>query len=169
MADLIRDGSPVLPLLLGYERQVGQHLSGNIEILLTASKAKERATGLALQMRYYIASPRYPTALAGFYVAPTVSSRLVKRDYRAHFLWYTPSGFIQRRTLGGAGALVGRQAAFGPSGRLLFDASIGLMSWKQLNSSADIPAGCKRCTDEPTSYENTVFVPDGRLSLGYRF
>ncbi len=163
------DGGRALPLLVGYERQLGPHLSGNIEALLDAGNAKERITGLALQMRYYIASPRHPTALAGFYVAPTVSSRLVKRDYLAHFIWYTPSGYIQRRTLGGAGALIGRQAGFGPNGRLLFDASVGLMSWKQLNNSADIPAGCKHCTDEPTNYEKTVFVPDGRLSLGYRF
>lgn len=163
------DGGGALPVLLGYERQLGQHLSGNAEVLLDAGKAKERITGLALQLRYYLVTPRNPTGITGFYVAPMVGSRVVKRDYLARFVWYTPSGYNQRRVLGGAGAMVGRQAAFGPKGRLLFDASVGLMGWRQLNNSAAVPAGCQGCTDEPTDYEKGVFIPDGRLSLGYRF
>ncbi|NVO85439.1 hypothetical protein [Hymenobacter terrestris] len=162
------DGGTALPLLVGYERQLGPHVSGNVEALLDAGNAKERITGLALQLRHYVATPRHPTGLTGLYVAPMVGARLVKRDYLASFVWYTPSGYIQRRVLGGAGGAIGWQAAFGPQSRLVFDASLGLMGWKQLNNSA-VPIGCISCSDDPTHYENSIIMPDARFSLGYRF
>ncbi|NVO30924.1 hypothetical protein [Hymenobacter lapidiphilus] len=162
------DGGTALPLLVGYERQLGPHVSGNVEALLDAGNAKERITGLALQMRYYVATPRHPTGLTGLYVAPMVGARLVKRDYLASFVWYTPSGYIQRRVLGGAGGAIGWQTTFGPQSRLLFDTSLGIMGWKQLNNSA-VPIGCINCSDDSTHYEQGIIMPDARFSLGYRF
>ena len=163
------DEGEARPVLLAYERQLGPHLSANVEALLDGGTLKESRTGLALQMRYYLASPRHPTGITGFYVAPTLSTRIIKRDYIASSGSYTSPSYRQRRVLGGAGILVGRQAAFGLRGRLLFDASLGIMGWQRLNDSPDMSAGCAGCTDEPTDYEQNIFMPDLRLGLGYRF
>ena len=150
----------LLPLLLGYERQLAPRLSGNAEVLLNGGEPGERMSGVALQGRYYYFQGR-KKGLNGFYVAPTVSYRAVRQLY-----YYGTSQ--QRRKLGGAGLLLGAQVPL--SSRLLLDVSGGVMSWGRLNekSAADATQGVYHY-DNQTYYERNKAVFDGRLSLGYRF
>ncbi|RFP66205.1 hypothetical protein D0N36_04070 [Hymenobacter lapidiphilus] len=140
-------------------------------MLLNANDSKDHITGLALQMRYYVPQSRNPAALTGFYVAPTLSTRRVKQSDRVLVACYgtpnyTPGG--RSRALGGAGLLVGRQTPIGQKKRVLVDASVGLMSWQPWDKSA-APYGCPGYSNDFTKYERHTLVPDGRLSLGYRF
>ncbi|MCR5887907.1 hypothetical protein LRS06_08970 [Hymenobacter sp. J193] len=147
----------LLPVLVGYERQVGKRTSGSAEFLMNGGSPDTRLTGLALQGRYYAFQGKQ-TGLAGIYVAPTVSYRAVRQTlgYMADY----------KSRLGGAGVLVGAQCPIGASGRLLLDVSGGVMAWKRL----DQPAASDRETyDTETFYERNKAVFDGRLSLGYRF
>ena len=98
----------LLPLWAGYERQLGARTSGNVEVLVNGGEPGEKMTGLALQGRYYLI-PGQRTALTGFYVAPTLSTRLVKQAF--YYRWERVS-----RKLGGAGVLLGRSDAPEPAG-----------------------------------------------------
>jgi len=162
MAYNILNSNPefILPLLFGYERQVGPRVSGNVEVLVNGGEPDEQMSGLALQGRYYFFQGR-KTGLNGFYVAPTVSYRAVRQ---MHYYSISP----ERRKLGGAGVLLGAQVPLGS--RLLLDLSGGVMTWGRLDQrSADegIPSGYDY--DDQTYYEREKVVFDGRLSLGYRF
>lgn len=150
----------LLPLLVGYERQVAPRLSGNAEVLLNGGEPVERLTGLALQGRYYYFQGR-KTGLNGFYAAPTVSYRAVRQmNYNS----FKP----ERRKLGGAGVLLGAQLPLG--NRLLLDVSGGIMTWNRLDQKAtDEAAQGAYYYDNQTYYEREKVVFDGRLSLGYRF
>ncbi|MBO0358344.1 hypothetical protein J0X19_10345 [Hymenobacter sp. BT186] len=150
----------LLPLLFGYERQLGPRVSGNAEVLLNGGEPEERLSGVALQGRYYYFQGR-KTGLNGFYVAPTVSYRAVRQLY-----YYGTSQ--ERRKLGGAGMLLGAQVPLGS--RLLLDVSGGVMTWGRLDrQSTDEAASGAYHYDNKTFYERNKSVFDGRLSLGYRF
>ncbi|WP_022825216.1 hypothetical protein [Hymenobacter norwichensis] len=162
MAYNILNSNPqfLLPLLVGYERQLAPRLSGNAEVLLNGGQPDERMAGLALQGRYYFYQGR-KTGLNGFYAAPTLSYRAVRQ---LHYYSISP----ERRKLGGAGVLLGAQVPLGS--RLLLDASGGVMSWSRLDQqSADEAASNLYYRDSRTYYEREKVVFDGRLSLGYRF
>ncbi|WP_139924885.1 hypothetical protein [Hymenobacter sp. DG01] len=151
----------LMPLLLGYERQLRPRLSANAELLVNGGSPEERAWGLAAQGRYYYYQGRQ-TGLAGLYVAPTLSYRGIRQDSG-----YGPE--VVRRKLGGAGVLLGSQMPLGAQRRFLLDVSGGLMSWARIGQ--DQIRNYRRgggYYEEETFYENgTVF--DGRISLGYRF
>lgn len=149
-----REGYLQLPLLFGYERQLGRRTSINTELLLNGGSSEAKTAGAALQGRYYFRQSQRP-GLAGFYAAPTLSLRRVTEP-----VYYGPQR--ERQLLGGGGALLGAQIPLGKPGRLLLDASLGVMSWTRLDDRADEYA-------YRSYYEIHGTVADGRLSLGYRF
>ncbi|MFD2784960.1 hypothetical protein [Hymenobacter rubripertinctus] len=149
----------LLPILVGYEQQLGRRTSGSVEVLLNGGEPDERLKGLALQGRYYFYQRR-PTGLAGFYVAPTLSYRAVQLSP-----YYGPT--IEKRQLGGAGMLLGAQVPLGRQRRFLLDVAAGSMSWTRL--SPERPSNSGSYYYQETYYENNSAVFDGRLSLGYRF
>jgi len=149
----------LLPVLVGYEQQLGHRTSGSVEVLLNGGEPTERASGLALQGRYYLYQGRQ-TGLAGIYAAPTLSYRAIKQD-----TYYSLS--TEKRKLGGAGVLLGAQVPLGGRGRLLLDVSGGIMAWKRLDQGPQNTA--PGYYDNETFYERNSSVFDGRISLGYRF
>lgn len=149
----------LLPLLLGYERQLAPRLSGNAEVLLNGGQPGERMTGLALQGRYYFYQGR-KTGLNGFYAAPTLSYRAVRQ---LHYYGSSP----EHSKLGGAGVLLGAQVPLGS--RLLLDVSGGVMSWNRLDRQSADEVASPYYHDNRTYYEREKAVFDGRISLGYRF
>lgn len=149
----------LLPILVGYEQQLGRRSSGSVEVLLNGGEPNERLSGVALQGRYYFYQ-RHQTGLAGFYLAPTLSYRAARQSSYYSFT-------TERRKLGGAGALLGAQVPLGGRGRLLLDVSGGIMAWKRLDGSGVAPASGQY--DDKTYYERNTPVFDGRISLGYRF
>ena len=149
----------LLPLWAGYERQLGPRTSGSVEVLVNGGEPEEKLTGLALQGRYYLI-PGQHADLAGFYVAPTLSTRLVKQAF--HYSRERVS-----RKLGGAGVLLGVQVPLTQQGRLLLDAAAGAMAWGRLGTDQvqnPAPYG-----DNRTYYEQHGMVLDGRLGVGYSF
>lgn len=150
---------PLLPLLVGYERQLGLHTSGNAEVLLNGGTPRERTTGFALQGRYYF-HQRRQVPLWGFYVAPTAGYRAIRQDS-----YYQQE--VNRKLLGG-GALLGAQVMMGARRRLVLDVSGGVMSWTRLNKpdASSLPMGYY---EDKSFYENSNALFDGRISLGYRF
>ncbi|QIX61713.1 hypothetical protein FY528_10950 [Hymenobacter lutimineralis] len=151
------DNRFLLPILVGYERQVGQRTSGSIEALVNGGSPNERLTGLALQGRYYAFQGKQ-TGLAGLYVAPTMSYRAVRQTFGYEVDY--------KSKLGGVGALLGAQCPIGASGRLLLDIAGGVMTWKRLDAR---PTAGQEYHSTETFYERNETVFDGRLSLGYRF
>ncbi|GAB2795715.1 hypothetical protein HNQ93_003046 [Hymenobacter luteus] len=151
----------LMPLLLGYERQLRPRLSANAEVLVNGGSPEERAWGLAAQGRYYYYQGRQ-TGLVGLYAAPTLSYRGIQQESG-----YGPE--VVRRKLGGVGVLLGAQLPLGAQRRFLLDVSGGLMSWTRIGQ--DKIQNYRRgggYYEEETYYENgSVF--DGRISLGYRF
>jgi hypothetical protein len=149
----------LLPVLVGYEQQLGRRTSGSVEVLLNGGQPTERISGGALQGRYYVYQGRQ-TGLAGVYVAPTLGYRAVRQN--AYY-----SAYNENRKLGGAGVLLGAQVPLGGRGRLLLDVSGGLMAWKRLDKSkfTNVPG----YYDNKTYYDEGGAIFDGRLSLGYRF
>ncbi|OWP64713.1 hypothetical protein CDA63_02845 [Hymenobacter amundsenii] len=152
-------GDPfTLPLLVGYERQLGQRTSANVEVLLNGGDGGEpKMAGLALQGRYYFYQQRYRGPV-GFYIAPTLSFRRAEEPYRY-------GSARQRQQLGGGGALLGVQLPLGQQGRLVLDAALGVMNWQRLDAVESTNYGAYY----QTYYEIHGTVADGRLSLGYRF
>ena len=149
----------LLPILVGYEQQLGRRTSASVEGLLNGGEPGERLTGVALQGRYYFYQ-RHQTGLAGFYLAPTLSYRAARQS---SYYSFAP----EKRKLGGAGALLGVQVPLGGQGRLLLDVSGGIMAWKRLDGSGVDPTLGQY--DDKTYYERNTPVFDGRISLGYRF
>ena len=159
VAHNIMNSSPelLLPVLVGYERQLGRRISGNVEVLLNGGEPDERLSGGALQGRYYLYQGR-KTGLLGVYVAPTLSFRSARQQF-----YYSSASYKSK--LGGAGGLLGVQLPLG--GRLLLDVSGGVMTWKRLDKTelSSLPSHYRY----KTYYEEQGTVFDGRLSLGYRF
>ncbi|RSK31103.1 hypothetical protein [Hymenobacter metallilatus] len=149
----------LLPVLVGYEQQLGRRSSGSVEVLLNGGQPTERTSGVALQGRYYLYQGRQ-TGLAGVYVAPTLGYRGVKQN--AYY-----NAYNENRKLGGAGVLLGAQLPLGHQSRFLLDVAGGIMTWRRLNKSPY--AGTPGYYDTGTYYEENGAVFDGRLSLGYRF
>ncbi|AHJ95759.1 hypothetical protein [Hymenobacter swuensis] len=149
----------LLPVLVGYEQQLGRRTSGSVEVLLNGGEPTERASGVAMQGRYYLYQG-HQTGLAGIYAAPTLSYRAIKQE-----VYYSLT--TEKRKLGGAGVLLGAQLPLGGRGRLLLDVSGGIMTWKRLDQGpkTTVPG----YYDNETFYERNSAVFDGRLSLGYRF
>ncbi|WP_152981548.1 hypothetical protein [Hymenobacter sp. AT01-02] len=149
----------LLPVLVGYERQLGQRTSANAEVLVHGGTPDERTSGLALQGRYYYYQ-RHQRGLAGLYAAPTISYRYVRQQF-----YYTP---VETHKLAGAGVLLGAQVPLGVRRRLLLDVSGGIMTWVRVNPvhTSTAPGGYYQ---EKTYYERNSSVFDGRISLGYRF
>ncbi|RSK49529.1 hypothetical protein [Hymenobacter rigui] len=153
------DARLLLPVLVGYEHQLGQRSSANLEVLLNGGQPTERLSGAALQGRYYVYQGRQ-SGLAGVYAAPTLGYRSVRQN--AFYNHYN-----ENRKLGGAGVLLGAQLPLGHQSRLLLDIAGGIMAWKRLdkNPYASTPG----YYDNKTYYEEGGAIFDGRLSLGYRF
>ncbi|WP_426490011.1 hypothetical protein [Hymenobacter sp. 102] len=149
----------LLPVLVGYEHQLGRRTSGSVEVLLNGGQPTERISGAALQGRYYVYQGRQ-SGLAGMYVAPTLGYRNVKQH--SYYSFYN-----ENRKLGGAGLLLGAQMPLGRQSRLLLDVSGGIMAWKRLDKSPY--ANTLGYYDNKTYYDEGGAIVDGRLSLGYRF
>ncbi|RSK42731.1 hypothetical protein [Hymenobacter perfusus] len=159
VAHNILNSSPdlLVPVLVGYERQLGRRISGNVEVLVNGGEPDERLSGVALQGRYYLYQGR-KTGLLGVYAAPTLSFRSARQQF-----YYSSTRYTSK--LGGAGGLLGVQLPLG--NRLLLDVSGGVMTWKRLDETelSSLPSYYRY----KTYYEEQGTVFDGRLSLGYRF
>lgn len=145
----------LLPLLASYERQVGSRFSLVVEGLMNGGEPAERKAGLSLQGRYYFFPRETRTALAGFYVAPSIGYRSV---LFSRYYYQLES----RRHFVGGGISVGGQAMLPHQSRIVIDVSLGVMSWQRLGAAA-------LYYQPRTYYEKDVVTADGRLGIGFRF
>ena len=158
---LVGNSGMLTPLLFSYERQISQHSSLVAEGLLNGGVAWERKAGVSLQNRYYVFPVHPKTALQGLYVAPVVGYRAMTLDANVQL--------ATRRSLLGAGLMVGWQANFPNCRQFFFDAALGAMSWHKVG--ADRVQGDFHPDYEvrPCFYERSAVLVDGRLGVGIRF
>jgi hypothetical protein len=152
----------VLPILVGYERQLSPKTSINAEALVNGGTPREGILGLGLQGRYYFWQGR-KTGLLGCYVAPTLGYRAVRQEY------YVAGG--ERRKLGGGGVSMGAQVPVALRKQLVLDMAMGFMSWNHLGKSdiINMPGYGTYDNSIKTSYERNSVILDGRLGIGYQF
>jgi hypothetical protein len=164
--DLLQSKPWALPVLLSYERQLGKRTSSGLEVLLNGGNSEQRRGGGGLQLRYYAVPSRRVSALAGFYVAPTVSYRKIGfQDER--ILAGKPYATVRAA---GAGVYGGWQAGTRPSAhgrRLILDVAVGAMHWMPTSSTFNGEAAV------PNTYEyrwtRTRTALDARIGLGVQF
>lgn len=149
------DATPLLPILVAYERQVSRRFSLVAEGLVNGGEPSERKAGLSVQGRWYPSLGRTWPALLGFYGAPVLSYRAVKFNS-----YYEP---VLRRHFVGVGALLGCQAPLKRQSRLIIDISLGVMNWQKLGTVAN------PLYEPQAYYENDALTFDGRLGIGFRF
>ena len=161
VASTVLGGSPILPLLVSYERQLSHRFSVGAEALANGGSDYERKAGVSVQSRYYF-RPKRTENLAGFYITPVLAYRSVRLTSS-----YEP---LVRRRFVGVGALVGWQGACRWNKRWLWDVSAGLMNWQQAGADwvSASPFGGGLVSGK-AYYETHPTDFDGRLGIGYRF
>ncbi|WP_156109076.1 hypothetical protein [Hymenobacter sp. APR13] len=164
--DLFTPKPWALPLLLSYERQLGKRTSAGLEVLLNGGNSEQRRGGGGLQLRYYAVPSRRVSALAGFYVAPTVSYRKIGfQDER--ILAGKPYAMVRAA---GAGVYGGWQAGTRPNAhgrRLILDVAVGAMHWMPTSTTFNNEAAVENTYEYRWTRTRTAL--DARIGLGVQF
>lgn len=155
-----------LPLLLGYERPLGQRFSYGAELQLNLGDNYQRESGLNLPLRYYYGRRQRAARLLGGYLAPFATARL-KQERRTDDYYYQE---VKRYMVGG-GLLVGYQFPLGRAVRL--DVAAGFaVAIPQLTSyrASYTPLPWSQLGPTPTAgdprYGGSL---EARLGVGYCF
>ena len=157
-------GNLKLPVLLGYERQLGKHTSLAGEGLVNGGDLFEKSSGLSVHGRCYFLQPgrsfrRHEAGTLGTYVALATGYRAIEQTINYNYL---DEAKTRSRLLGG-GLLLGSQVGLGQQQRVVVDLNVGYMAWRRIWDDGQFDGSIR-------TYRETDFaVPDVRLSVGYRF
>lgn len=156
-----------LPLLLGYERPLGQRFSYGAELQLNLGDSYQRESGLNLPLRYYFGQRQRAAHLLGGYLAPFATARL-KQERKTDDYYYQE---IKRRMVGG-GLLVGYQFALRRALRLDVAAGIAVAvpQFSSYRVSYEyLPWAYPGGTPTAIGDERYGGTFEGRISIGYSF
>ena len=164
--NLFADRALLFPVLISYERRLGNRFSASLEGLVNGGVPEQKLTGVTLSARCYL---RHDASLSGLYVAPQLAYRRISGTETLNNT-VVPNQVITLGNRVGTGLLLGWQQPVGRARRVRLDYAVGAVHWARLGT--DNATGSPPPPYPAGTYEGITRAGwwlDGRLGVGYQF